>query len=129
MSKIKVFMGLLVAPLSTIPISAIWFSLLGIYDSNLLNGFQLGVVVGVIGTVLIAYPATIILCLTLWWVYRKNTDKLTWKLFLTSALIATLLIGNTELLEDSFGVVYLMSAASCSVLFWFIAVYRKPESK
>ena len=77
MSKIKVFMGLLVAPLSTIPISAIWFSLLGIYDSNLLNGFQFGVVVGVIGTVLIAYPATIILCLTLWWVYRKNTDKLT----------------------------------------------------
>ncbi|NVJ61132.1 MAG: hypothetical protein HWE27_12130 [Gammaproteobacteria bacterium] len=77
-----------------------------------------------VGTIVFAYPATIILGPLIFFLFRKSKWKYSAWPYLSIALLVTAAIANRELFDKNglMGAMYLMSALLCSWFFWLIAI-------
>lgn len=123
LSNKRIVVGLLVAPLSSFVATLIYFIILGFIDKSLQEGLSFGLFIALIGTLVFAYPGTCIVGLGLITYYKRDVNKLNLGKFIVTALILTALVANVQLLEDGFGIAYLLSAAASSACFWIIAIY------
>ena len=121
-------LGVLLAPLSTFPVTILCGLLYWPFMDGRAIGFGGLMFVATVGTVVFSYPATIVFGLSLYKIFKKRIiGKNPW-LYVVASVCLTAAIANTELLDKKglFGFIYLSSAASCSWLFWFLAI-RWPD--
>jgi len=124
-------LAVFIAPLATYPATALAYIITWPISQG--NGLEIEAVflIASIGMILFSYPATLVLGLSIYGLSKLKWFENTWSVYVGTAVAITILIFNKELFEGDglFGVIYLTSAACCSLLFWYLAIDRpnKPD--
>jgi hypothetical protein len=124
----RIIAALLFAPLSTFVVTFGYFLILGLTSNSMKEAVGFDLFVAFLATTLFSYPGNRVVGLGLIVFYRQDASKLSPAKFIVTALALTVIIANVELLEDGFGIAYLLSAAASSACFWLIAIYPSRHS-
>ncbi len=112
---------MLIAPLATYPATIFCSVFYAIFNDGKFN-IKFTLFISTVGAIAIALPACTILFLSVYTLFKEKAIINNPWLYIGSAIIATIIVGNKELGENGLGVIYITSSVLCGLIFWYVAI-------